>query len=320
MPQRLIPLTQYARQAGIPENTLRWQIKQGLLPQAQRHGRYWYIAVDGPTPAGLGRIYTLFTHAGGAGKTSLARDLGFELFTRGYRVLLIDADAQANLTAWLGLNPLEVTDQQSLMQVVERRTLPEPQSTPSGLHLIPASMGLALAEVVLPTKPFGSGLLRAALRRSGALEQYDYILVDSPPSLGPIAALAALAGDGLVVPVETSPKGVQAVVSVIKVGQDYLEVLRDQSLAPGLQRFIQMFIPTRHDPRTAQDRRVMQALSEVERVAPVAPALGYRPGPYKQACDEARPVQVVGGAKVQEELSALGDFFVQVTQPKEVVP
>lgn len=317
MAQRLVPLKEYAKEVGIPESTLRWQVKQGQMPNAQRVGRYWYVAVEVAQPTGPARVFTLFTHAGGAGKSSLTRDLGFELFARSYRVLLIDADPQANLTAWLGINPVDVSPNETLMRVVEDRTLPPPRQVLAGIHLIPAHMRLALAEVALPHKPFGSGQLRSALRRSGALEQYDVILIDSPPSLGPLAALAALAGDGLIVPVETSPKGVQGVLGVVEVARDYKQILIDHGLAANLSRFIRLFVPTRYDPRTVQDQRVLEALREIEGVAPVAPPLAYRPAIYKQACDEAQPVQAVGDEKTRQEMAQLGDLFLSATRFEE---
>ncbi len=319
MPQKLVPLVEYARQTGIPESTLRWQIKQGLLPNARRFGRYWYVALDIPESTEPARVFTIFTHAGGAGKTSLTRDMGFELFTRGYRILLIDADPQANLTAWLGVNPVEINPEQTLLRVVEERALPQPLEVLGGIHLIPANMRLALAEVALPGKPFGSGLLRAALRRSGILDRYDFVLIDSPPSLGPLAALAALAANGLVVPVETSPKGIQGVLGVIEVARDYQQILVEHGLTPEFSRFITLFVPTRHDPRTGQDRQILEALHEIEKVAPVAPPLGYRPAVYKQACDEAQPVQTVGEEKVREELAHLATLFLQTIQQEEIL-
>ncbi len=102
--ERLVPLLEWARREGMSESLARKWIKEGRV-EAVRLGHYWYIpeVVDGPEQRT--QTYTLFTHAGGAGKTSLARDVGFELASRGYRVLLVDADPQANLTAWLGVDP-----------------------------------------------------------------------------------------------------------------------------------------------------------------------------------------------------------------------
>ncbi|MCS6868273.1 MAG: AAA family ATPase [Thermus sp.] len=322
--ERLVPLREYARRTGIPETTLRLYVREGRL-HAVRLGRYWYIPVEGEgAREGLGRVFTLFTHAGGAGKTSLARDLGFELASRGYRVLLIDADPQANLTAWLGLDPSEVLDGETLLSVVEGRGLPGPKEAPLEgvrLDLIPANMNLAMAEVVIPTKTLGMVLLRTALMESGVLEAYDFILIDSPPSLGPIAGMAALAGEGLVVPVETSAKGVQALKAVLEVSRDYQKTLRSLRFLPAdAPPFVRLLVPTKFDPRTLQDKRARALLEEIAEMATVSPALGYRPAPYKEAIDRGLPVQVVGDERLREEYRALGDAFLRMVGVDEGKP
>ncbi|MCX7851037.1 ParA family protein, partial [Thermus sp.] len=102
MREKLIPLSAWARRQGISESMARIRVRQGAV-EAVRLGRYWYVREAVEEPKGPGQALTLFTHAGGAGKTSLARDLGFGMASRGRKVLLADADPQANLTAWLGL-------------------------------------------------------------------------------------------------------------------------------------------------------------------------------------------------------------------------
>ncbi|MCX8049214.1 MAG: ParA family protein [Methylohalobius sp.] len=317
--EKLIPLIEYARLTDTPESTLRLQIRAGRL-KAIRLGRYWYVPVENeiPTPNRHAKVYTLFTHAGGAGKTSLARDLGFELASLGHRVLLIDADPQANLTAWLGLDPGEIEDKATLLFVVEGKGLPEPQAAVLervALDLVPANMNLALAEVTVPTKTLGMMLLRTALHESGVLEQYDFVLVDSPPSLGSIAAMAALAGDGLIVPVETSAKGIQALRAVVEVSRDYLKTLKALRFVPQTRsQFIVLLVPTKYDPRTLQDRKVKQLLEKAESLGPWAKALSCRPGPYKEAIDRALPVQAVGDGRLREEIRALSETFLHLTQ------
>ena len=317
MRQVLVPLTEYSRQTGISLSTLRFQIREGKL-KAVRLGRYWYVPVAEERKGGPGRVYTLFTHAGGAGKTSLARDLGFELASRGYRVLLVDADPQANLTTWLGVDPASVEDRETLLAVVEGRGLPKPHRVEVegvSLDLIPAAMNLAMAEVTIPTKSLGMALLRTALQENGTLEHYDFVLIDSPPSLGPIAGMAALAGEGLLVPVETSAKGVQALRAVVEVSRDYLKTLQAlRFLPPGMTSFLRLLIPTKYDARTAQDKRVRTLLQEASRIAPLAPVLAYRPGPYKEAIDRALPLHAVGGEEVLQEIRAVADAFLGVAE------
>ncbi len=318
MPQKLVPLTEFAEQQGIPESTLRWQIKQGQQ-KAVRHGRYWYIPVEVDKRSQATQVLTLFTHAGGAGKTSLARDLGFSLATRGFRVLLIDADPQANLTAWLGQDPTTVKDEETLLLVLSQNVLPTPRKElVGGLELIPASMNLAIAESVIPSKKLGLMLLRAAWQDAEWFQDYDYVLIDSPPSLGSIAGMAALASHGLVVPVETSAKGLQALRGVVEVSRDYVQTLASLRFHSPRSPFIRLLVPTKYDPRTNQDRMAQKILEEAGQIAPITPPLYYRPGPYKEAIDQALPIQAVGDERIREEMNIVCQTLLDVTH-KEVV-
>ena len=260
------------------------------------------------------RVYTLFTHAGGAGKTSLARDLGFELAWRGYRVLLVDADPQANLTAWLGVSPERG---QTLLHLVRTGELPEPVEVAPGYHLVPSDLSLALAEIELSQKPLGEVLLRGALV---ALEgRYDYVLVDSLPSLGKVAVMAALAGDGLVIPVEVSPKGLQAAATVLGLAEEYLASLkRLDPRAQRLKRFAALLVPTKYDPRTATGRQALEAIPRVAGDVPVSPPLSLRPGAYGKATDGQVPLHRVGNPEAVSEIRAVAEAFLNAVGAEEV--
>lgn len=175
-----------------------------------------------------GLVLAVWSHAGGSGKSTLTRDLAYEMARRGYKVLVIDADPQANLTSWLGYNPVEIQKEQTLLRLVQEESLPDPLPVTFGLEaplfdLVPANTYLALAEIHIPSKPSGMFLLRGHLRAHR--ERYDLILIDSPPYLGALAGLAALAGDGLIVPVETSVKGTQALSVAVDVSLEYKRTL-----------------------------------------------------------------------------------------------
>src|SRR5215204_1111399 len=129
------------------------------------------------------RVISFFNHAGGVGKSSAARDLGYVLASLGFKVLLIDADPQANLTAWLGVRE-EVALKQTLYTAVmdepNSLSLPEPLEA-HGLHLVPSALELARMEPQLIGVIMGVTRLRTAIRR---LSGYDFVLIDPPPSLG----------------------------------------------------------------------------------------------------------------------------------------
>lgn len=178
------------------------------------------------------------------------------------------------------------------------------------LHLIPSSLDLARMEVRLSQKPLSTLLLRSALKRN---REYDFVLIDSLPSLGHLAALAALAGNGLLVPVETSLKGIEALVGVMEVAKEYREALEQvETNVP--DPFVRMFIPTKFDPRTSGDQRVLDRITALKDIAPVASPLAYRPGPHRRATEAGRPIHFGRDKQAREEIETLAEEFLAMAQ------
>ncbi len=150
----------------------------------------------------MGRIYTLVNQKGGVGKTTTAINLAAALAQMGQRVLLVDLDPQANATSSLGMDKNKVAGgvYDALVDGASPRDhlLHSPQLK---LALLPASPALAGAEVELVGMLAREMQLRQALAAIEA--NYDYVLVDCPPSLGllTVNGLAA-ARDGVIVPVQ----------------------------------------------------------------------------------------------------------------------
>jgi chromosome partitioning protein len=150
----------------------------------------------------LGRIYTLVNQKGGVGKTTTAINLSAFLAKLGKRVLLVDLDPQANATSSLGMDKTKVNGgvYDALVNSASPRehVLHSPQLK---LALLPASPALAGAEVELVTMLARENLLRNAVM---ALEaNYDYILVDCPPSLGLLTVNGLVAArEGVIIPVQ----------------------------------------------------------------------------------------------------------------------
>lgn len=312
---QLVPLTTYAKQHNIPLTTLRLRVKEGKIPGV-RLGQFWYVQVSQTPhePSQHTQILTFFTHAGGAGKSSLVRDLGFQFALGGHRVLLIDTDPQSNLTRWLGFSHVE--DRQTILYTTDTVELPQPQVVTFktvSLHCIPANINVARAEQKIPAHTLGMLLLRAATQNVS--RNYDVILIDSPPYLGYIPGAAALASQGLVVPLETSVKGIQALHAVVDVAKDYRQGLR---LFPGAQvpnSFIRLIIPNKFDQRTNQDRQVLRLLDDITAIAPVTPPIPYKPAVYKKASNETVPIQMMGDQSLSTLMETISQMLLPTLSP-----
>jgi chromosome partitioning protein len=267
-------------------------------------GKYFFVVeeVEDTAPK-RATVLTLFTHAGGAGKTSLARDLGYELASRGYRVLLIDADPQANLSAWLGVE-VEEPEEETLLQVFAGGELPVPRNVVPGMDLIPSHYQLATGETTLMQKPQQIFSLRGSLKE--ARRTYDFIFIDSLPSLGFLAVASAMAGDGLIVPVELSRKGLQALPTVFDAARTYARSLEQMGLWEG-HHFVRLIVPNGAEG-TSEERDILEALGKEVQGVPVAPPLRRRPAVYRKA-QRGTPVQLVS-KEAAEEVARVGEALL----------
>lgn len=175
----------------------------------------------------MGRVLALAMQKGGVGKTTTALSLGAALAVRGRRVLLIDVDPQANLTQGLGVDPaaLEYSVYEVLLNP-ERGSAFATIATEAGPDLIPASLDLAGAELELAGRVGRELLLRKALRASRA--EYDYVLIDPPPSLGLLALNALAAADRVLVPLQLHAYALRAMPQL----EATIELVRE--INPGL--------------------------------------------------------------------------------------
>lgn len=242
---------------------------------------------------------TFYNFAGGAAKTSSVRDIGYQLKELGFKVLLVDTDPQANLSAWLGteLNP---KDPRSLAHTIwpgifgingnpmedpSSYSLPDPQETTHGLHLIPSVITLSAIDRVLPTADNGTLRLRNVLRK---LHGYDFVLIDTPPSQASITSLALNASEYVVVPVETNEKGASGIAGVIHAINSHR--VSNPSLS------LLMLLRTRANPVMRAARDISQELGENAPV-PVGIPLIERPAVYEAAVQLRAPIPALPNHK-----------------------
>lgn len=167
-------------------------------------------------------IITVFNNKGGVGKTTTTVNLAAALNKLGKRVLLVDIDAQANLTTGLGIEPFEDVEQQgkkdishllteprtSLEDVVIRKTWDDVE-----LDIVPSHIRLSFMETELINTPDIDRVLAKKLKKYR--DQYDYILIDPPPSFGKANTISLMASSGVLIPTQLSPYPIRALEYVI---------------------------------------------------------------------------------------------------------
>jgi chromosome partitioning protein len=163
------------------------------------------------------KIIAVANHKGGVGKTTTVASLGSILSKKGYKVLLIDLDAQSNLTTSLTSPTEGPTIYDALTSKVEELPI---IALNESLHLVPASLTLAMVDVELSTAIARERILADVLQKANVEEKYDFVFLDCPPSLGLMTLNAFTASTDIVIPLisEVLPfKGLTMINDFIKM-------------------------------------------------------------------------------------------------------
>ena len=201
---------------------------------------------------------------GGVAKTTTVASLGAALVELGQRVLLVDLDPQASLTFSLGIDPEDLD--KSVHQVLLGETGADAVlvTVEEGADLLPATIDLAAAEVRLLTRTGREHVLRVALE--DVQDDYDWIIIDCPPSLGVLTVAALAAADQVLVPLQCETLSHRGVGQLLDTVHDVRRFVN-----PGLS--VLGVLPTLYDGRTQHARAVLDAVSSAYDVDVLQPAV-----------------------------------------------
>ncbi|HXW80577.1 MAG TPA: AAA family ATPase [Acidimicrobiales bacterium] len=202
----------------------------------------------------LPRVLAIANQKGGVGKTTTAINLGAALAELGYRVLVVDLDPQGNATTGLGVNArnLENSIYDVILHDVPIEDCIEPTNL-RNLFLVPATIDLAGAEIELV--PAFSRELRLKRAIGNVLDDFDFLLIDCPPSLGLLTVNALAAANEVAVPIQCEYYALEGLGQLL----NNIERVR-ANLNPGLS--VTTIIMTMFDART---RLAEQVVDEVRR-------------------------------------------------------
>jgi chromosome partitioning protein len=199
----------------------------------------------------MARVIAFANQKGGVAKTTTTLNLGVALAELGKRVLAIDLDPQGNLTMSQGWNPDEI-DRSMFDVLVHRLPITEIIKT-NEIDVGVASIDLAGAELALSSMIGRERALDKALQP--VHESYDYILIDTPPSLGLLTINAFVAAQGVIVPVQCEYLSLRGLVQL----ENTLTMIRE-NLNPDVA--IQGILPTMFDKRLLHSREAVEILRE----------------------------------------------------------
>jgi chromosome partitioning protein len=204
-----------------------------------------------PAVSQKAKVIAFTNQKGGVAKTTTTLNLAVAFAEKGHRVLCVDLDPQGNLTMSQGIDPdtLDVSMYDVLVHGVSIREVIKKRE----VDLACASIDLAGAEIAMSTQIGRERSLERALKP--VLEDYDFVCIDTPPSLGLLTINALTAADKVIVPVQCEYLSMRGLIQL----QNTLSMIRD-NLNPNIE--IEGILPTLVDTRTVHAKEAIEILEE----------------------------------------------------------
>jgi len=203
----------------------------------------------------MGKIIAVAQHKGGTGKTTTCINLGASLCDMGKIVLLVDLDPQASLTLSLGINPLEVgksihhilvDPNVSIKDAMQRRPI-------LNLFIVPSHIDLVMVDLELAGK---IGREKALHKKLAPIkDDFDFIFIDCPPTLGILTVNALVAAESVLIPVQCEPLTLYGVKHLLQI----INLVREEMNA---ELKIEGVLRTMYDRRTKVGREVSDSIKQ----------------------------------------------------------
>ena len=208
-------------------------------------------ALPEPEARVMASVIAFANQKGGVAKTTTTLNLGVALAELGHRVLLVDLDPQGNLTMSQGMNPDAI--ERSMFDVLVHRVPISDVIHTVEVDIAVASIDLAGAELALSALIGRERALEKALVE--VRDRYDFVLIDTPPSLGLLTINAFVAAESVIVPVQCEYLSLRGLVQL----ENTLAMVRE-NLNPRVR--VEGIVPTMYDRRTLHAREAIEILEE----------------------------------------------------------
>ncbi|MDO4912546.1 MAG: AAA family ATPase [Lactobacillus sp.] len=246
----------------------------------------------------MAQVISVANQKGGVGKTTTTINLAASIATRGYKVMIVDIDPQGNATSGLGISKSEISENiyDVLIDEIPIQQVIHPTGTPR-LDIVPATINLSGAETELISMMARETRLKQAL--DAVADQYDFIFIDCPPSLGQLSINAFTASDSILIPVQSeyyAMEGLSQLLNTIRLVQKHF----NSNLG------VEGVLLTMLDARTNLGAEVVKEVQDYFRdkvykaIIPRITKLAEAPS-YGQAITEYAPAS--RGAKVYDKLA-----------------